>query len=142
MMTCSTSSIGTCASFEMTLNGNVARSCVGRRNTASSSAIMQIFCRRDGRFCSRKGCGPRCHTVSCPAGRPRTRNGGVPGRTTHLLGVHLRNQSLELGDVARIEREQQAADKVVLRPLERIQDRVHQLRSRAMFRNGQSTCPI
>lgn len=66
MMTCSTSSIGTCASFEMTLNGNVARSCVARLKTASSNAIMQIFCRSDAKFCSKKGCRVRVGVCENP----------------------------------------------------------------------------
>lgn len=125
MMTCSTSSIGTCASFEMTLNGNVARSSVARRNTASSSAIMQIFCRSEGRFCSRNGCAGQNirHQVS-----PRYRsNLWIAVNGTHLARIHLWNDGLEFGDVARVERVQQVPDKVVFGPLERVQDRVHQL---------------
>ena len=63
MTRCSTSSIGTCASDEMMLNGRT-RSDVGRLKTASINARRQIFSRRNAKCCCRKGCGRDVEEVS------------------------------------------------------------------------------
>lgn len=54
----------------------------------------------------------------------------MPAReTTHLLLGHLWHQRLELGDVARVEREQQIPDHLAVGADERVEDGVHQLRT-------------
>ena len=89
---------------------------------------MQIFCRSDAKFCSKKGCGSRrAEGVSCVSLLAIQVGGVEDSNGTHLFGVHLGDEGLELGNVARVERKQQAPDKVVLGALERVQDRVHQL---------------